>query len=590
MSYLVKYDDVTSVGAYVNGNCQTYGGQLQEISQSFTNIVGIPSLKGQAADSMKAYVGEVHGFIIQSISQLVQEIQSKFLLYKDGYYNMIDADNHAKLDENILESTLTFFRQSTNNFDIEHGKLEEVIQSVYDIINVSNISAYAVQDDYQHTTKQVSELKQLVGHYENDHATKDFTVFDAMLTSLKGLIVEAQAKDSSVVTHYQPRDLLQYKDSVALNGAVVASQEGIAANQTALDQAITNEGKRWEVLEQEAADKRAEEGIWNAVFAVGAVIIGGAAIVLTAGAATPLVVTAAIAGSASIAYGASNLVESSQDIYFGLHGAATTAAFNPLRDTVFMGNQGAYDAFGMVATTVAGACIPMGPAISAAKAGGTSVARATAVTLGKEATSFAVGSGAFFATEHFVAPIATDLFGEDVGRNVTRVSSLVAAIGAGGATYSGLSKLESAFGSRTVPKLATETPVTEAEGIPARPSWKKTETDVEADYAGYRRQVSFLDGKEVKYGTKGSVRPEAYDIGHSVEAKNYNVQTSSGRSNLVRNVSNQVESRVKHLPEGTDQTVIIDVRGQSVSNEILKEIRRKILEKSGVDVEILFKR
>ncbi|MBC2103442.1 T7SS effector LXG polymorphic toxin [Listeria booriae] len=457
MSYLVKYDDVTSVGAYVNGNCQTYGGQLQEISQSFTNIVGIPSLKGQAADSMKAYVGEVHGFIIQSISQLVQEIQSKFLLYKDGYYNTIDADNHAKLDENILESTLTFFRQSTNNFDIEHGKLEEVIQSVYDIINVSNISAYAVQDDYQHTTKQVSELKQLVGQYENDHATKDFTVFDAMLTSLKGLIAEAQAKDSAVVTHYQPRDLLQYKDSVALNGAVVASQESLAANQTALDQAITNEGKRWEVLEQEAADKRAEDGIWNAVFAVGAVIIGGAAIVLTAGAATPLVVTAAIAGSASIAYGASNLVESSQDIYFGLHGDATTAAFNPLRDTVFMGNQGAYDAFGMVATTVAGACIPMGPAIAAAKAGGTSVARATVVTLGKEATSFAVGSGAFFATEHFVAPIATDLFGEDVGRNVTRVSSLVAAIGAGGATYSGLSKLESAFGARTVPKLVTGT-------------------------------------------------------------------------------------------------------------------------------------
>ncbi|MBC1211754.1 hypothetical protein HB815_12580 [Listeria booriae] len=457
MSYLVKYDDVTSVGAYVNGNCQTYGEQLQEISQSFTNIVGIPSLKGQAADSMKAYVGEVHGFIIQSISQLVQEIQSKFLLYKDGYYNTIDADNHAKLDENILESTLTFFRQSTNNFDIEHGKLEEVIQSVYDIINVSNISAYAVQDDYQHTTKQVSELKQLVGQYENDHATKDFTVFDAMLTSLKGLIAEAQAKDSAVVTHYQPRDLLQYKDSVALNGAVVASQESLAANQTALDQAITNEGKRWEVLEQEAADKRAEDGIWNAVFAVGAVIIGGAAIVLTAGAATPLVVTAAIAGSASIAYGASNLVESSQDIYFGLHGDATTAAFNPLRDTVFMGNQGAYDAFGMVATTVAGACIPMGPAIAAAKAGGTSVARATVVTLGKEATSFAVGSGAFFATEHFVAPIATDLFGEDIGRNVTRVSSLVAAIGAGGATYSGLSKLESAFGARTVPKLVTGT-------------------------------------------------------------------------------------------------------------------------------------
>ncbi|MBC1896207.1 T7SS effector LXG polymorphic toxin [Listeria booriae] len=438
MSYLVKYDDVTSVGAYVNGNCQTYGGQLQEISQSFTNIVGIPSLKGQAADSMKAYVGEVHGFIIQSISQLVQEIQSKFLLYKDGYYNTIDADNHAKLDENILESTLTFFQQSTNNFDAEHGKLEEVIQSVYDIINVSNISAYAVQDDYQQTTKQVSELKQKVGQYENDHATKDFTIFDEMLTSLKGLISEAQAKDSSVVTHYQPRDLLQYKDSVALNGAMTASQESLAANQTALDQAITNEGKRWDVLEQEAADQRAKDGIWSAVFAVGTIIIGGAAIVLTAGAATPLVVTAAIAGTASMAYGASNLVESSQDIYFGLNGDATTAAFNPLRDTVFMGNQGVYDAFGMVATTVAGACIPVGAAVSGAKAAGTSVSRAVVVATGKEAASLVVGSAASAGAEHFISPIATELFGEDVGRVVTNVSSLAVGVGAGVLTHKGL--------------------------------------------------------------------------------------------------------------------------------------------------------
>lgn len=53
--------------------------------------------------------------------------------------------------------------------------------------------------------------------------------------------------------------------------------------------------------------------------------------------------------------------------------------------------------------------------------------------------------------------------------------------------------------------------------------------------------------------------------------KNYNVETTSGRNNLVNNVSNQVANRVKNLSSGTRQTIIIDVRGQNVTNEILKK-------------------
>ena len=87
------------------------------------------------------------------------------------------------------------------------------------------------------------------------------------------------------------------------------------------------------------------------------------------------------------------------------------------------------------------------------------------------------------------------------------------------------------------------------------------------------------------------MRPEYYhyDIKHSIEVKNYNIETSAGRNSLINNVSSQVKQRVIHLPEGTKQTIVIDIRGQNISSSSLREIRNRIIEKSGSNVEVLFK-
>ncbi|MCG9875643.1 MAG: hypothetical protein MH321_12750, partial [Leptospiraceae bacterium] len=103
------------------------------------------------------------------------------------------------------------------------------------------------------------------------------------------------------------------------------------------------------------------------------------------------------------------------------------------------------------------------------------------------------------------------------------------------------------------------------------------------------QQKSFKDQFEVPYGTKGSSRPDFFKNGHSIEVKNYDVTTPRGRSNLVRNVSNQINKRVKDLPPNTKQTIIIDVRGQNYNKEYLKSIRESIIKKSNYDnVDIMF--
>ena len=113
------------------------------------------------------------------------------------------------------------------------------------------------------------------------------------------------------------------------------------------------------------------------------------------------------------------------------------------------------------------------------------------------------------------------------------------------------------------------------------------------DADGYVTRYSYtaLDlVKKINYnGAKGSVRPDYYKVGHSVDIKNYNLESSSGRRNLVRNIVKQYEQRLMHLPEGSKQSVQIDLRGQNVSDEVLTKLYTEITQKTNGGVSISFK-
>ena len=123
----------------------------------------------------------------------------------------------------------------------------------------------------------------------------------------------------------------------------------------------------------------------------------------------------------------------------------------------------------------------------------------------------------------------------------------------------------------------------------SRPTWKQSELDAVSDFPNYDAQQSFLKGELVPYGTKGSVRPDYYVTGHSVDIKNYNLETESGRRNLARNVQQQYLRRVSNLPNQTAQSVMVDTRGQHVTDTTLSELYDDIMKRTDGNVEVLFK-
>ena len=90
--------------------------------------------------------------------------------------------------------------------------------------------------------------------------------------------------------------------------------------------------------------------------------------------------------------------------------------------------------------------------------------------------------------------------------------------------------------------------------------------------SNYSEQKSFRDGQEVPYGIKDGTRPRWYKSGSSIEVKNYDIQTVDGQDRLVGNVVDQAMSRASNLPQGTVQSLIIDVRGQTVSRAVLGDV------------------
>ncbi|MFY4766935.1 hypothetical protein ACOTVC_08785, partial [Campylobacter sp. GB48] len=109
--------------------------------------------------------------------------------------------------------------------------------------------------------------------------------------------------------------------------------------------------------------------------------------------------------------------------------------------------------------------------------------------------------------------------------------------------------------------------------IPKKPHWRKSEEDISKLYHDYEKQKSFLNGKEVPYGTKHSVRPDLCKNGSSIEIKNYNLDKTSSVNNLINIITKQYQQRLQHLPSKTEQIFIIDSRGQNISKEIQEKIK-----------------
>ena len=111
------------------------------------------------------------------------------------------------------------------------------------------------------------------------------------------------------------------------------------------------------------------------------------------------------------------------------------------------------------------------------------------------------------------------------------------------------------------------------------PGSRESELRALKKYGG-KGQVSYLNGKQVPPNIVNATRPdiirETKNGLEAIEVKNYNLADPNNRYSLYRELKRQVTERVKNLPPGTSQRVVLDVKGRGFSKDIIKLTKDEI--------------
>ena len=312
---------------------------------------------------MRRYLVEVHGTLLQTLVNLMNDYSTNLLLYKDGYYQ-IDGDLHTKLPSKVFTNLHSALKSSRDDLKSEIEVLNTTKDKISDLVSYEGSSHTSTVMNYNFLMNQVKNLDNSIIQYESNHASQDLVAFKELLSATKALVAEHAGKTRTVGT-YQSGDFAKLQSVQRFAIAYKQATQQMESRVERVQAAQERDKVRFEAL---AAEDRAKNGWKDLAIGVVTVAIGALAIWATMGAATPLVVGAGLtAGLGSFAYGASNAAEGIHNIQLGNAGDAHTKSYNLIRDTLFMGNDKLYHDVGNVFVTASAIMIPIGQTQSAVK-------------------------------------------------------------------------------------------------------------------------------------------------------------------------------------------------------------------------------
>ena len=355
MSYHVKFNDITSMQGQTNQTIQQWGASITNLSKAVEGFAGNSSLQGKAMTSAQTYMREVHGTLLQTFLQLMNDYSTSLLLYKDGYYQ-IDTHNHAELPEDVYKGLHTDLGKSKQRFEHQLEQLTAAKLRVAGLVNYQGTSHTKTKFTYEKLMKDIKHLDESITQYEEMHARQDLQAFKELLAATKSLLAEHSSRDRSMGSYQSgafgklpsvQRFMVAYEQVTAqLNDRMGIIQAALERDQVRMDALH--------------AEERTKQGLMNLVFGVLTVLAGISALSMSGGTALPIVAPMLkIARVGMYLLGSSNSFEGAQNIILGSIGDGKTVAFNPIRDTIFFGNAELYNHVGQVFSLTTGMLIPI---------------------------------------------------------------------------------------------------------------------------------------------------------------------------------------------------------------------------------------
>ena len=339
---------------------------------------------GKTGDAVKSYLGEAHITILSGIKVTAQTLLDNMAAYKAGY-RAIDSSTNFKLDEEAIQEFRKKLASNYEDTDEYTDKIRSVLSEVSDISDVGMPDSNGVFDIHEQMDSDLIKLVSNVNSYERENVVRLENSVELLLENLQSCLSKIGLSQCAIES-YETGSFITGKDAGALNTGIKIFGDLHEKNKEAYDEIYETEQKI-----KDEAEKRKTQGIWRMVGGAVLIATGAACIVLTGGAATPIVADVAVAvGSGTAVFGAADAIEGTQDIYYGSTGDIDSTAVNGIKDDLFQGNEDAYYLTENAFAFASSAMIPIG---TASKAGELTF-RSGTVMLGKEGVSTLAGYGA----------------------------------------------------------------------------------------------------------------------------------------------------------------------------------------------------
>jgi len=372
---------------------------------------------GKTGDAVKSYLGEAHITILSGIKVTAQTLLDNMAAYKDGY-RAIDSSTNFKLDEEAIQEFRKKLASNYEDTDEYTGEIRSALSEVSDISDVGMPDSNGVFDIHEQMDSDLIKLVSNVNSYERENVVRLENSVELLLENLQSCLSKIGLSQCAI-ENYETGSFITGKDAGALNTGIKIFGDLHEKNKEAYNEIYETEQKI-----KDEAEKRKTQGIWRIVGGAVLIATGAACIVLTGGAATPIVADIAVAaGSGTAVFGAADAIEGTQDIYYGSTGDIDSTAVNGIKDDLFQGNEDAYYLTENAFAFAASAMIPIGQASTA----GNLTFKSTATIVAKEGISMGAGAGA--------QKITTDVTGNDT-------AGMVAGMFASGVTAKGLNGIE----------------------------------------------------------------------------------------------------------------------------------------------------
>ena len=407
-NYIIKYSAMDQLYLLICSRINKWYNELEDWSEGYNRIVSMNSFKGESADSAKSYLEEVHGILLCSIQQTLQSFQARYLLYRRGY-NSIDSDLYANLPQKAIQNVERKLGTESETLQDISDSIGRSLRSVSDLLYLSNPSIFYLKDAMDELKQELNNLDWEIEGYESSELTAVRGDMQGLISSLQTVVQDYYVNGTNIAS-YQSGAVTGNTNMLDLYQRVMAAGEYVNEHKEEIEIAAVEQEEAFAQMQADyeaACQAREEEGKAKIIQGSLAIVVGTLAVVGTAGMAAPVVITAGVFGTCSFAYGVSNTVEGAQDWYLGSIGDLETAAVNPIRDTIFCGNQELYDFWGSLSMTVAGMCVPVGQSINGVAGMGKDVLVETALkTIVKETvkdtvSDIAAGEITDFATTKF---------------------------------------------------------------------------------------------------------------------------------------------------------------------------------------------